>query len=91
MGHRESLNAVRDLNSRGFGGCKEVWVLFLFARSFLSLAVRTVCTACAVRVVVAVRRRQIDVRLVKLLVHTLYLQAIKDGEDATGDVEVVVY
>jgi hypothetical protein len=84
----EAFDAIGNIGSSRFGGSKEAVILIIFT---IGLFRRAVCAIGTIGAVGAVCRWQVDVGGVKWLIEILYFQAVKDGEDTTLYVEVVVY
>jgi hypothetical protein len=94
VGHCEAFDAVGDIDRSRFGGGKEAGALILFTVGHFCRAVGAVGIVSSLRTVgsiCTVCGWQVNVGVVEWLVEILYLKTVKDGEDTTLCVEVIVY
>jgi hypothetical protein len=89
--NREAFDAVGDIGSSCFGGGKEAGVLVTIGLLREAIGAVSVCAICPVGAVGDVCSWEVNAGGVKRLVEILDLQTVKDGEDTTCGVEIIVY
>jgi hypothetical protein len=89
--HREAFDAVGDIDGSCFGGSKKAGVLITIGLLRGAIGAVGVCAICPVGAVCGVCSREVNAGGVKWLIEILHFQPVKDGEDTTRGVEVVVH